>query len=54
MELEALADTGAMMVVLGIKEVEWLGVRMNDLLPTTLMIQVANGEVVGLLVCFSW
>ena len=46
LELEALADTGAMMVVLGVKEVERLGVRLNELLPTTVMIQVANGEVV--------
>ena len=53
-ELEALVDTRAMMVVLGVKEVERLGVRMNDQLPTTVMIQVANGEVVRLFVCFTW
>ena len=45
-ELEALADTGAMMVVMGLKEMEQLGVRRDELLPTMVTIQVANGQVV--------
>ena len=44
--LEALADTGAMMVVLGEQEVRSLGVGMNELLPTTVSIQVAICMVV--------
>ena len=42
----ALADTGAMMVMLGEKEVKSLGVQLNELLPTTVSIQMANGEIV--------
>ena len=34
------------MVVLGKEEMGWLGVKLNDLLPTKVMIQVANGEVI--------
>ena len=45
-EMEALADTGAMMVVLGLQEAVQLGVRREELLPTMVTIQVANGEMV--------
>ena len=45
-ELDALVDMGAMMVVLGEKEMGMLGIRRNELIPTTVTIQVANGGVV--------
>ena len=41
--LNALADTGAMMVVMGMCQAEELGVHQEELLPTTVSIQVANG-----------
>ena len=43
-ELEALVDTGAMMVVMGLKELGQLGVCRDELLPTVVIIQVANGS----------
>ena len=40
--MEALADTGAMMVVLGQCEAEELIVRAEELVPTSVTIQVVN------------
>ena len=47
-----------MMVVMGLKEVGQLGVQRDELLPTTVTIQVANSEVVRalgmVLLVISW
>ena len=41
--MEALADMGAMMVVMGLHEAMALGLWVEELLPTLVTIQVANG-----------